>query len=494
MINRPCCFLVVLVFSCLALALAAEESPELPADPRRADASLTAALGMDLGWENDQVFDSINAALSWSGGPATLTADMSLVRDGVYPAESSYTLDHYFSVNEGSLGLDFDVVSARLGRFESRDVIDSPYSVFVSSNLPAGLGAELEFEGGGFSYLNRWTMLNARSKQVYADGLQRKWRDRGMNFKAYGLDIGDARFGFEDSIVYLDRFFDAEYFLNPLPMFMMELITTSAHRPWVEENNPNSLMGFFFEWERDGLYLSSQLLVDDINASFLAPLLGKWIPSLNRVDNLNKLAFSLGGRYLTPYGRFSLFFAGASKYTYEATYAYDYYSDLPYEYVLYPAVEYSKFGPLAALDYTENYLGYLYGENNLALRFDFDRTFFRGDAAEFDFLSSLEWVVNGAKSPANPWHEYEDWHDIGPATEWLDGEVLEHIVRLTVEAGKVFGGWRFGFSGTFGWVFNALDFVNSAAPADEPKIYTPNPLVDKAILQLSLGAAYLIGD
>jgi hypothetical protein len=51
-----------------------------------------------------------------------------------------------------------------------------------------------------------------------------------------------------------------------------------------------------------------------------------------------------------------------------------------------------------------------------------------------------------------------------------------------------------GFSGTFGWVFNAMDFVNSPAPAGEPKIYTPNPLVDKAILRLALGATYAFGD
>jgi hypothetical protein len=485
------CILGLALFS---QPLLAQEAALPPTD--EAAVGLSAELGIEAGWAEDRLVDTVRGIFSWKGGPAELLVDFSMVRDGVYPSEQPFLLEHYFQINDSRVSLDFSPLSLKFGRMRNRDVIDNPYSVFLSSKAPAALSAELGLDSGPVFYSSRWIMLNARSDQLYANDTDgtKHWRDRGTNIKVFGLRLGDARLGFEESVVYLDRFFDAEYFLNPLPEYFVQLFTTSPGRPWVEQDNTNSLMGFFFDWDRDGLYLSSQFLLDDLNAKFLAPILGKFIPALYEVTNLTKIAWNLGARWDTPYGRFAFYQGGATKYTFASTYAYDSYDDLPYEYTYYPAVEYSRLGTMTALDYTDNYIGYLYGENSLSFRLDYGTTFLRGSAGEFDFSSSLEWVINGSKSPANPWHEHTDWTEIGPSIELLDEAVLEHILRLKLEAGKSFGDWRIGCSGTVGYVWNALDFVNSPAPANEPKIYTPNPLVDKAILQLSLGVTYSIGD
>ena len=231
------------------------------------------------------------------------------------------------------------------------DVVDSPYTIFINPNAFPAVHAEDAYAGEVFSYTTRWVRLNERSAQVYNGDID---GDPATNT----LHFGNLTVGFEDVSLYLDRSFDAETFLSPFPMYFLEMLNTSSGRPWSELSNTNSLMGFFGEYDAGDLYLCGQVLVDDINASALAPILGWAIPSLNNIQNLSKVAWSLGGTRDTPFGHFGFYHGGALKYTY------------------FPVTEFDAGGgTYKPLDYRKNYIGYTHGENNLAFLADYTAEF-----------------------------------------------------------------------------------------------------------------------
>ena len=86
--------------------------------------------------------------------------------------------------------------------------------------------------------------------------------------------------------------------------------------------------------------------MDDFNLYWLLP---------DTPHNPNKMAYALGGRLDTEWGRFSFDTALAFKYTYEATYARESYSDYPYEYTYYPASLFTNDGEDIVIGYEDNY-------------------------------------------------------------------------------------------------------------------------------------------
>ena len=92
----------------------------------------------------------------------------------------------------------------------------------------------------------------------------------------------------------------------------------------------------------------------------------------------------------------------------------------PYQYTYYPEVEYLlEDGTPMTLEYGDNYIGYKYGENNLAFLVDYANTF-----SGVEFTAGLEYVISGSKSPANPWFEYDDVEDTSKEALLLDDPML----------------------------------------------------------------------
>jgi len=315
-----------------------------------------------------------------------------------------------------------------------------------------------------------------------------------MNYKVYGINVGDWKFGFQDSIIYLNRVFDPEYFFNPAPMYFIQIISNAPGRPWGEFGDSKSLMGFFVEREREDDYGAAQILIDDLNGSF--------IPGVE-VGNLTKMSWSLGGRKDFPFGTIGVYHAGATKYTYQGTYAKEtdtgtypedgadvYYNYYPYEYTYYPVSVYVlDNGDTMPLHYTDNYIGYKYGENNIAFMVDYENGF-RGTAiGDFDLYSSLEWILSGAKAPSNPWHEGYNTDVSDKAVELLDGTV-EHIFVNTTRISKPVGGFTLNLDLVLGYRFNTMKLEKAPTEPDAAYIFYPQSGEHEPIVELRIGGSY----
>jgi hypothetical protein len=118
------------------------------------------------------IYDNLQTSLSYRYAFFYTVADFSLRNDKRYSPSEKYWLGHYFYLNEGGMELTFDLVSLKLGRFLQRDIVDSPYSLMISSQdenrefwrpgLPA-LQADFVFQTGAFTFESRWFKLNWNS-------------------------------------------------------------------------------------------------------------------------------------------------------------------------------------------------------------------------------------------------------------------------------------------------------------------------------------------
>ncbi len=434
--------------------------------------------------------DTLNTVFHYRYDFLHLLADVSLADDERYVPEEPFTLGHSFLLNDGGFLLDLDFLSFRAGRFVHRDFLDTPYSLFISSEpLPAVL-ADLTFHGGPFTYESRWVRLNTRS--------QFGWPDRGASYKVFALELGDWRFGVQDSAVYVSRVFDEEYFLSPVPHILTQMVTKRDATPWREQANDNSIMGLFAEWRPPRQYYYAQWLVDDISLDFLIPWFLRDTFGDRRIAS--KMAWSIGGRWELPFGRLGVYHAGATKYTFEAT------NDAyPYGYTYYPATEYDRDGTMVTLDYRDNYLGYRYGENNLAFMVELAWPLSGAaggaggssnsqakpsspSAKGAELRASLEYVLSGSKSPANPWHEHASASEAGRYTQMLDEPVLEHTVAAAASVCWPWRGWTFFSRLRLGGVFNRL---GRAAAGDEgPEVFRPQPGDHDLLYALTVGAGY----
>jgi hypothetical protein len=476
--------------------------------------SLTGKSSYDLLPDQPQtrpVYDTTILNLFYDSPYFDLFIDASLYGDEKYNGsdDTVWLQNRYIMMDAGYVDFSFGPFSLRAGRSIHRDQIASPYSLFISSmELPALL-VNFSYRGERFFYENRWINLNDDSRNIYTGtgdpGPGVYWVDRGMNYKLFGVNAGDWRFGFQDTVVYLNTVFDPEYFFSPFPMYFTQIITApwTDGRPWGEFGNVKSFMGLFAERETDEDYLAAQFLLDDVNGSFL--------PFIEQ-ENFHRLAWSIGGRKATDFGTFGFYHAGATKYTFQATYADEtetgsytpeevevYYNKLPYDYTYYPASTYMLNGYSAKgrmpLHYQENYIGYKYGENNLAFLVDWSDSFFRGTPAAFDAYVNLEWVLNGAKAPNNPWHEGHDTF-----VSDLDGELLtgmvEHIVRSSARVAKPVGDFVFTLDLTLGYIFNAMELKQPpgvpAGTVKEAYIFYPQEGNHRPLFMASLGATWKV--
>jgi hypothetical protein len=290
----------------------------------------------------------------------------------------------------------------------------------------------------------------------------------------------------------------------------VQIINSAAGRPGSVAGNDNSFMGFFADVKDEGYYAQAQLLINDLNVDILPFFkVGSYIKT--------KIAWSLGGYRDFSWGRLGLYHGGATKYTFAATYTADHvgsfngdtgfiqvpYSIFPYEATYAPATEYTtEGGDTFAIDYTRNYLGYKYGENNLAFLVDFQRRFFSQTAYEFGLYASAEWVLNGAKSPANPWHENYFGSQSPERIALLDGTV-EHLLRLSAALRKPLPyGFTLNVDFIAGVAINAMKLVGvtpqyggsvvdpTTNPWGEPKIYRPQQGLVEPFVRITLGFTY----
>jgi hypothetical protein len=494
-------------FRFLAIAILVVGSLSMPAqgvsDP-------TLSLGGDasvyLGafrWKPGALSDSFGPAFFYRGDFFDASVKISGSSDGAFPVDSPYQFGHYMTIDDAVAGLHWKGLSFAGGRGPANDAVDSPYAAFLSSRGNSSVFMDLAWGSPIFAYESRWMRLNRDSLSEYngSEGAGIRFIDRGMNYKTYELRLGAFTLGFQDAVVYLGHDFDPEFFLSPAPSLISELIDSSAGRPGTQASNVNSLMGFFSRYAQPDWDAYAQFLVDDINAGFMAPVLSWLIPALNDINNLNKFAWSLGGRWRSPYGLFSFHHGGATAYAFESTYtqatgsggatlaAGPAYSLTPYDYSFYPAVEFLRNGEMAPIPYIDDYIGYKYGENNLAFLLGYANQAFPESSYGFDYSAALEYVVSGSKSPANPWAEHEVWWTITDEPyQLLDESVLEHSLTLTGTASKTWKDWTFTLGIELGYVWNKLALVDTNP--GEAKIWKPQQGLGAGVYGLSLGAAY----
>jgi hypothetical protein len=259
------------------------------------------------------------------------------------------------------------------------------------------------------------------------------------------------------------------------------MVTKRDSTPWQEDANDNSVMGLFAEWRPPWGYLYAQWLVDDISLNFLIP----WFlrDTFGEPTVANKWAWSVGGYWDLPFGRLGFYHAGAMKFTFEATE-----DGKPYGYTYYPAVEYSLDDAPdfeAVLDPQDNYLGYKYGENNLAFRLELSRL--PRPLLGADFKAALEYVLSGSKSPANPWHDEPDPNQ----TRMFDDPVLEHTVLGELAASWPWRGWTFYTRLRLGGVFNRLAL--EPGEAGTAQIYRPQAGEHAFVYAWTAGFAWRTG-
>ena len=469
-------------------------------------------------------YDDIRGVMDYRSPWFDILLDWGMTNEGLYTAEEKYFGGRYFALYDTRLNLHSPngAFAFTAGRGPHKDAVDTPYSVFINSSDISAFHLEFTYKNDFFFFTDRWVPLNYRSKNSYLRESDTKkpsvkdstpgspydnweanytgtWLDKGANYKTFGVQLGDWRIGFQDVVIYLHRHFDAELFFNPMPQYFVQLINSAAGRPASQAGNDKSFMGFFTDYYTGDTYGAAQLLIDDIN-----PGKGTSIKT--------KIAWSLGGWKDFDFGRLGFYHAGATKYTFAATYTapfYDNFPDdpgfievphsiLPYGATYAPATEYTtEDGDIMPIDYTENYFGYKYGENNIAFMVDYQHLFFRRTAYEFGLYTSLEYVLNGAKSPANPWHEYYGGDQIPGAAALLDGTV-EHLIKLSLALRKPLGKYFIlNLDVIGGLAVNAMNlkFVTPVEDEDikyegwfEPKIYLPQEGVVEPFLKVVIGA------
>ena len=419
-------------------------------------------------------YQQITANGLLSVGPVDVLGAISFQNDGKYAEQQAgYWAGFNATLDAGGVSVDLSPFSLRAGRFTHVDLVQSPYSLFVSSQPIPVLQLDLALESERFFYTSRWLGLNRNSRLPDVE-------DRGANIRTYGVRFDALRVGFQDVLVYADRQFDLEYLLSPVPGFFLQYVKVATGNPWSEIGNDNSILGFFADYADPAFYAYGQLLVDDFNANaFLNP---------DAYQNPNKIAWSIGGTVPTTIGEFGFYHAGATKYTFQA-YGSSTAPDTKYGYTYYPAVEYSVGGEPRTILPEDNYIGYLHGENNLAFLVDYTRTF---DPVEVK--AAIEYTLSGSKSPANPWNELNFYNEEGEeGTRFLDDDRLESKMTATGRADASFGWWSVFTELSVGFVVNELQLTAVPAeftgPNNEIRYFVPGDSAARMFGGITIGGS-----
>lgn len=423
-----------------------------------------------------QIDDNINNVKTYQGVTFkiyhnyegfTFLGELNAYNDGKYKSSmgDTYYKGFYFYMKNGGIILDFDRYKFSFGRLQHYDIVDSPYSLFISSKgLPAVI-LDFNYEDDEFFYETRYIELNRESTLNYPD--------RGANLKAYGIKFGNFRLAYEESAVYVNTSFDIEYFVNVIPNFFVQYVNISYGKPWTHGYNANSIMGFSLDYTDENKYFYGQILVDDINTNrVFAP---------DSYQNPDKIAWSLGGSIETEYGKFGLYNAGATKYTFQPS---GNGQNLYYGYTYYPDVTYNYDGEKVILP-EENYIGYYNGENNIA----FMGTYFN-NVNGININGSFEYVISGSKSPANPWGEYAVWSEGGQGTHFLDDKILENKYDFNLNVDYMLYGLKIYNGLNLRYTKNKLELVDTAETDNyDMKIFKPSNK-DEFYYNIKLGVEY----
>ena len=345
-------------------------------------------------------------------------ADMSatFLNDDKYQMDQwKDSFDYYYIIDKSYIGYSFsDGLSVKVGRIIQEDDVKTPYSLMVSSKKSSASGAEISYEDDKFFYKSRWFKLNENSAFGFPD--------RGGNYKVYGFKYKNWRVAYQDAVLYVGDTYEAEYFFSPAPVYLVNEITEHSSTPWEEDTNRQALMGCFVDKTEDNSYFYLQLLVDDMNANRVA--------NPDDPQNPDKIAWSIGYKKEFSFGKLGFYHAGATKFTFEPYGGEDgdgNSTDTRYGYTYFPDNEYDGKG----IDYEENYIGYKYGEDNMAFLVDYEV-----DYKEYNIINSFEVIFNGAKSPNNPWQEYKDYKKVAEGTKLLGNGPIEKKILYSIDVKK----------------------------------------------------------
>lgn len=376
-----------------------------------------------------------------------ITSEISFYNDDKYYFhESDYYWDHYFLIENSYITLRNDNQTLELsgGIKQLKDEVNSPYSLFFSSNNIPLVNLDVGYEDEHFFFETMWVQLVSENNKNFET-------PSAMNYKTYGLKFDNFRVGYQDVLVY-DRAFDFFYFLNPMPSyFAQEIRAIGNDMPWSEDINDNSIMGFFFDYNDPNYYIYSQLLVDDFNTNrFFNP---------QGTQNPDKVAFSSGLNIKSTLGTFGVYGAFATQYTFQP-------GGGP-GYTIYPENTYNDDEKI--INYTDNYIGYKYGENTVSFLVDYDYTYNNW----FNLYSSFETVFSGSKSPTKK-------NTPAEGTYLLDESPLEKRYLYTIATNFYFKNLEFNLSAGMGVIQNKLEFnvdEETFEPSDK----------DENILRLKFG-------
>jgi hypothetical protein len=398
-----------------------------------------------------------------------LNIELLALNDNKYPVsslEDIFYKGYYFYMQNAGINLNFDTLNITFGRLQHRDIVDSPYSLFISSNNNSALILDINYEDEMFLYESRYIELNKDSKLGYPD--------RGANYKHYGLKLGNFRVIYQESAVYVGESFNLEYFINPTPNFFVQYVNISDNKPWKHGENANSIMGFLFDYNTNNLYTYFQILVDDFNMNrFMYP---------DSFQNPDKLAWSFGIKAKTKLGNLGLYNAGATKYTFEP------YGNsgvnTQYGYTYYPNVSFNNI----EIPIQDNYIGYINGENNLSFMIQYNNII-----RDINIESYLEYSLSGSKSPANPWHELLNWNENGnTGTKFLDDVVLENRYSIGLNLSYNIFGLKLISGLNLNYILNKLELVepNNITDVNNIKYYVPKEGNNTFNYTISIGFEY----
>ncbi len=390
---------------------------------------------------------------------------MSASNDGRFESGfGDYYAGLYPLQKEGYLSFKFDRFSITLGRNYHKDIVDSPYSLFISSvaYLPR-LNLDFTYEDEFFGYTTRWIQLAKSEDQSFLKSAY--YRTYFLKFNQIGF-----RFGYQENNVVYGELFNFNYFSNPIPGFFIQYEGTVG-RPYPEEKESNFMVGFFADLKNDSLYTYAQIMVDDINMNrFLFP---------DRYQNPDKIAWSIGGKLKTNLGYFGLYHAGATKYTFQPSsenapqkyYGYTYWNDF----------EYNVLNKKMYLPPELMYAGYLYGENNLAFLITFE-------PKQIDSKFFLEYVALGERSPINPWGARNDYISGTHLLKDPDNEVVEHRVIVNT-VGNVFLNeyLKLLLDLSAGYIFNSSEIVEVDSDSTKKPLLRPKEGNNFPIFTLGVG-------
>ena len=447
--------------------------------------------------------------------------------DTIY-LSSGNDLGNYFLVDRGDVVLKGFGFNLQAGRFRPQDEVDSPYSLVlngtgkvlggtgwdeVSSTLmnpqiSSSNGLKLSYKAGPFTYSSEWISLNNQSNFGSVSATPRAWQwvwngtkyvqtgtgfpDRGTDVHNFVYQTGPWRVGIQDQSIYSGRNFDSEYFFSPVPQYFTEYLRSISGRPWTANDQLDKYMvGFFVDFREADRDAYVQFQMADFNLHFLDPSL---FP-----NNPAKFAWSVGGHVANEWGRWGLFQAGATKFMYEAmtvSQGSETVRDVGNSY--YPDMVYNLNGTFVPIDLQTSQIGYSNGENNLAFLATWDRNF---SEDRLHVGASLEFILAGSNSSANPWQGISSTPVSELGTQLLTDSVLEKVIQTEIRADLAVQDWTFSVHLTAGVAFNVLQLRDAAGYVSDPnnsslstlssqiQVWTPSDQ-NQGIFTLVLGVKY----